>query len=190
LIVDGHQLLRSLSSDLVEAFNGGLRYIQNLHSGRGLGRSWEETFETDDQTAVEELLTASGANFEWRDNGHLRIERTRPSTLTDRLGRDVWFNQADQWHWSNLDEETAASLRELFPDEDDLPLHVTFSSGEPIPVDWLDEIRETASKSCVGVGWEAGEVVVLDNVAWLHGRESYVGNRQLLVSMTDASALF
>ena len=98
-VVDGVRWLAALDPEVREAFAGGVCYQQNLHSGHGFGKSWQDTFETTDRAAVEAFLAGSEAKWEWRRDGGLRITMRRPSTTRHPVtGAEVWFNQADQWH--------------------------------------------------------------------------------------------
>jgi alpha-ketoglutarate-dependent taurine dioxygenase len=184
-VVDGVRWLNALRPEVRERFAGGVRYTQNLHGGAGLGRSWQATFETDSRTAVEEFLTSSGATWEWRRDGGLRVSQLRPSTTRHpHTGVEVWFNQADQWHPAGLGDATAAALAQILP-ADDLPQSVTFADGSEIPADYVTEIRDRGLDSAVDVNWVAGDLLVIDNVLVGHGRRPFTGPRRILVAMSD-----
>ncbi|MBT2675723.1 TauD/TfdA family dioxygenase, partial [Streptomyces sp. ISL-14] len=131
-VVNGALWLASLDDEVREAFAGGVRYTQNLHGGRGLGKSWQETFETEDRDAVEEFLSTTEANWKWLPGDALRVTQDRPATLRHPVtGEEVWFNQSDQWHPAALGADAAALARVLPADE--LPQSVSFADGSPIP---------------------------------------------------------
>ncbi|MER7756045.1 TauD/TfdA family dioxygenase [Kitasatospora sp. NPDC097643] len=184
-VVDGAAWLQSLDSDLRDAFAGGVRYTQNLHGGRGLGRSWQDTFETGDRETVEALLAATDSTWTWRPDGGLRISRERPATLRHPVtGVEVWFNQADQWHPAALNDETAAALARLLP-KDELPQYVTFADGSPIPEGFIHQIQQRGLDAAVDVDWCQGDLLLIDNVLVGHGRRPFTGNRRVLVAMSD-----
>jgi alpha-ketoglutarate-dependent taurine dioxygenase len=183
-LTDGHRWLNSLDREVRDAFSDGICYIQNLHGGRGPGRSWQETFETSDRAFVEEYLSTGGASWEWTTTG-LRIFQNRPATVRHPVtGSEVWFNQADQWHVATLDPEVAEALLELMPPED-MPQSVRFADGTPIPGEYVLHIRDHGFKSAVDVDWHAGDLLLIDNLLVSHGRRSYTGSRRVLVSMSD-----
>lgn len=183
-VVDGSQWLQSLDDDLKSAFAGGLRYTQNLHDGYGLGKSWQETFETSDRDAVEQYLAEVGATWEWKSDGGIRIHQTRPATIAHpQSGVEVWFNQVDQWHLAGLDPDTAQLLSESMP-ADDLPQNVTFADGSDIPPEYVLQVRDRGLDGAVDVNWEAGDLMVIDNVALAHGRRPFTGSRRVLVAMS------
>ncbi|MBW4702071.1 MULTISPECIES: TauD/TfdA family dioxygenase [unclassified Micromonospora] len=183
-IVDGELWLASLDVEVREAFAGGVRYVQNLHDGYGLGKSWQDTFETDDRAAVEKFLTDAEAEFEWRSEG-LRVTQVRPATTRHSVtGAEVWFNQADQWHPAGLGDQTAAELYDILP-LDELPQYVTFADGSPIPGRYVEQIRDRGLENAVDVPWQAGDLMLIDNVLVGHGRRSFTGDRRTLVAMSD-----
>jgi alpha-ketoglutarate-dependent taurine dioxygenase len=183
-VVDGQRWLAELGDDIRSAFADGVRYVQNLHDGYGLGKSWQDTFETDDPTQVESFLAGSGAEWTWRDEG-LRVEAHRPATVRHPVtGAEVWFNQADQWHPAGLEGDTAAELYDLL-DEDELPQFVTFADGSPIPDEYVTRIRDRGLAAAVDVDWHHGDLLLVDNVAVAHGRRPFTGARRVLVAMSD-----
>ncbi|MCP2243407.1 TauD/TfdA family dioxygenase [Lentzea aerocolonigenes] len=184
-VVDGVRWLDSLDPEVREAFGQGVRYTQNLHGGRGFGKSWQDTFETAERDQVEEFLSKSGSEFTWKPDGGLRVSQVRPSTTRHPVtGDEVWFNQADQWHVAGLGDETAAALHQIMPEED-LPQSVTFADGSAIPAEHVTQIRDRGLSEAVNVDWRTGDLLLIDNVAVGHGRRSFTGPRRILVAMSD-----
>ncbi|MEU1779376.1 TauD/TfdA family dioxygenase [Streptomyces abikoensis] len=184
-IVDSAAVLEALDPEVRAAFSGGVRYTQNLHGGRGFGKSWQETFETDSRDEVETYLASTGATWEWNASGGLKLRQVRPSTTRHPVtGAEVWFNQSDQWHVAGLDGDMAQTLAQILP-EDDLPQTVSFADGTPIPAEYITHVRDTAWRLAVDVPWRTGDLMVIDNVAVAHGRQSFTGPRRVLVAMSD-----
>lgn len=183
-VCDGAALLDSLPDAVRSAFEDrGIAYHQHLHGGFGLGKSWQSTFETDDRDAVAEFLAEADAEHSWTDAGGLRVTQRRPATRPYQ-GHAVWFNQADQWHPSTLPSDEAAELLDLFDDPADLPHWVTYGDGTPIPESDVDAVRVAARGNRVAVPWRPGDLLVVDNMAVLHGREPYTGQRRVVVAMS------
>ncbi|MEV5540236.1 TauD/TfdA family dioxygenase [Saccharopolyspora shandongensis] len=184
-VVDGVRWLAALDPEVREAFAGGVCYRQNLHGGRGLGKSWQDTFETDSRAEVESFLDGTGASWEWTAQDSLRVSQVRPATTRHPItGAEVWFNQADQWHAAGLGDETAAALYQIMPEED-LPQSVTFADGSPIPAEHITQIRDRGLESAVDVDWYTGDLLLIDNVLVGHGRRPFTGPRRVLVAMSD-----
>ncbi|MFI0370674.1 TauD/TfdA family dioxygenase [Actinomadura sp. 1N219] len=184
-VVDGTRWLGALDQEVRDAFAGGVRYTQNLHDGYGLGKSWQDTFETEDRDRVEAYLADMEATWEWRPDGALRVSQIRPATVRHPVtGDEVWFNQADQWHPAALGDETAAALADVLPEEE-LPQSVSYADGGPIPAEHVLQVRDRGLSEAVDVDWVAGDVLLIDNVLVGHGRRPFTGSRRVLVAMTD-----
>ncbi|GAB1510976.1 TauD/TfdA family dioxygenase [Actinophytocola sp. KF-1] len=183
-VVDAAAWLASLDPEVRDAYRGGVRYMQNMHGGRGFGKSWQDTFETDDRAAVEAFLADAGASWEWKADGGLRVTQVRPSTTRHPVtGDEVWFNQSDQWHPAALDDEVGIALRDALP-EDELPQSVTFADGSPIPAEYVTQVRDRGLALAVDVDWQEGDLLVIDNVLVAHGRRPFTGPRRVLVAMS------
>ncbi|WKX06869.1 TauD/TfdA family dioxygenase [Streptomyces sp. NL15-2K] len=183
-VLDGELWLGSLDAEVRDAFAGGIRYVQNLHDGLGFGKSWQDTFETDDRRAVEAFLRESRAEWEWNEDG-LRVVQLRPATVKHPVtGAEVWFNQADQWHPAGLGDEASAELYDILtPDE--FPQYVTFADGTPIPDAYITQILGRGLEHAVDVDWRDGDVLLIDNVLLAHGRRPFEGTRRVLVALSD-----
>jgi alpha-ketoglutarate-dependent taurine dioxygenase len=181
-VLDAALWLESLDAEVRAAFAGGIRYIQNLHDGYGFGKSWQDTFETDDRAVVEEFLADAQAQWEWGPEG-LRVTQHRPATLRHPVtGAEVWFNQADQWHPAGLGDATSTELYDILEPEE-FPQYVTFADGTPIPDSYVEQIRDRGLAAAVDVDWRTGDVLLIDNVLTAHGRRPFEGARRVLVAM-------
>ena len=185
-VVDGQRWLDSLDDQVRVDFAGGVRYVQTLHDGYGVGKSWQDTFETGDRDAVAGFLAGTGAEWEWRPDGSLRVSAVRAATARHpRTGAEVWFNQADQWHPAGLDDDDTAAALAAVLGEDELPQRVTFADGSPIPDGHVRQVRDRGLALAVDVEWTAGDLLLIDNVLVGHGRRPFTGARRVLVSMSD-----
>ena len=185
-IADCRAILKSLPSEIVESFaSKRVRYVRNLHGGRGLGISWQDTFETDDRDVVEKFCSEASIDFEWRYDGWLRLTQVGPGVETHpATGEKVWFNQADQFHPSNNQKDVFESLKAINREgEDNFPQNACFGDGTAIDASMLDRVRETVRQHMVCFPWQDGDILMLDNMLTCHGRMPYKGPRKVLVSM-------
>lgn len=186
-ILDGRRFLEALPDALRGRFEGrGLRYLKAMHGGAGvgLGRSWQQHFETEDRDQVEDWLRRDGALWRWTEDGGLRTEHRRPALARHPItGELTWFNQATLWHVSWLGARGRALQRMLEPDA--LPTNVTYDDGAPLDVADLDALRDLEWRCATHFHWQPGDLLLLDNHLVAHGRGDFRGARRVLVSMGD-----
>jgi hypothetical protein len=189
-IADSRILLDSLPSDLVREYEEkGVMYVRNLRGegAAGIGKSWQQTFETTSRMEVECHCRLRNIEYEWFPDGRLRVMQTRPALAKHPLcGAKVWFNQADQFHPSTNPPNVYEALLELYEGSPfDMPQYSCFGDGTQITEDTLAEVRRVMGEQEVAFGWERGDLMVIDNMLSAHGRSPYTGERKVLVSMTN-----
>ena len=184
-LADSRALLGRIDAGVVARFRERrVRYERRLHDGTGFGLSWRDAFETDDRSAVEEYCRRGDTRFLWDGDGGLRMSQVRPATHTHpQTGDEVWFNQADAFHPSGMHPETYRTLISLMSEED-FPLNARHGDGSALDPEALRHVREAMAAEMVLFPWQAGDLLVLDNVLTAHGRMPFSGPRKILLAMT------
>jgi hypothetical protein len=182
-IADSRIVFRQIDEHVRRAFiEKGVVYVRNY--GQGVDLSWQDAFQTHDRAMVEQYCREADIACEWFDDGEgLHTSQRRPAALrvTD-TGEHVWFNQAHLFHVSSLEPALRQSLLALFP-IDRLPRHALFGTGEAIELEALNHIREVYARASLDIAWQAGDLLVLDNLYYAHGRMPFEGERQVVVAM-------
>ena len=183
-LADCRRVLSRIDPQVRSRFDrSGVRYMNNLHGGMGLGKSWMETYGTKDRKKVEKCLEANGHAFEWTSNGTLRICMHAAATSRHPSTREeVWINQAEQWHSSALDSELLEDLLSILSEEE-LPHNAFLGDGSPLSKSDLENIRSAMTAEERIFEWQAGDVLLCDNLLVMHGRQPYSGDRRILVAM-------
>jgi alpha-ketoglutarate-dependent taurine dioxygenase len=70
----------------------------------------------------------------------------------------------------------------------DLPYNTYYGDGSPIEDEVVDEIREAYRQETVAFPWQAGDVLMMDNMLVAHGRNPFSGTRKILVAMGEPSS--
>lgn len=184
-IADSRRLLKSVGADVAERFKrAGVRYERNLTGDPASGYSWQAAFETADGRAVEDYCRRGRVDFVWKEGGGLRLSEVRPATAAHpETGEEVWFNQADGFHPSGMDEATYRALVAEVG-EDNLRLNARFGDGSAIEPSLLDRVRAAMREEMALVPWRAGDTLVLDNLLAAHGRMPFTGPRKIILAMT------
>jgi alpha-ketoglutarate-dependent taurine dioxygenase len=157
-------------------------YVRNY--GQGVDLTWQDAFQTESRASVESYCRSAGISYEWLDDGAcLRTRQVRPAAFCYRpTGERVWFNQAHLFHVSSLDPGLRQALCEIFP-ADRLPRHACYGDGTPIGDDVIGHIRDVYAGARVPIEWQQGDVLLLDNLFYAHGRLPYTGERKVIVAM-------
>jgi len=184
LLVDSRQVFRQLDFSIRERFRQKkIMYERNY--GVGVGLEWQKVFRTQDKAEVERRCKATGMEFEWRRDGALRTKCVRHAVINHpKTDETVWFNQAQHWHLSCLDQTTRNSLLAIC-EEDGLPRNCYYGDGTPIEDSVMAEILGVYRELSAPIPWEPGDVLLLDNMLTAHGRSPYLGERKLLVAMGE-----
>lgn len=162
----------------------GILYVRNY--GDGFGLPWQTVFQTEDRAEVEQYCASVGIDVEWKENNRLRTQQRGPALVKHpRTGEAVWFNHGTFFHISTLPSVIRDSLQANFGDWD-LPTNTFYGDGSPIEADVLDALRSIYLDSLIRFRWQQGDVLFIDNLLAVHGREPYGGKRAILTGMAEA----
>ena len=158
-------------------------YVRNFGTGLGLG--WRDAFQTEDRGEVEAYCGENRIELEWRGGERLRTRQVRSAAaLHPRTGERVWFNHATFFHVSTLEPRTRDVLLSALA-EDELPNQTFYGDGSPIPPEVMDALRAAYHQATVRFPWEAGDLLLLDNMLTAHARDPFKGPRRVLTAMAD-----
>jgi len=181
-IADSRAIYRRMPAEIRERFAPGILYVRNYGD---FDMPWQKVFNTEDRAEVEAFCQRAGIRCEWKPDGDLRTTQLCQSIETHPVtGEQVWFNQGHLFHVSNLQPEVRESLEELL-DLEDMPRNVFFADGSPIDDAIFDEIRGVLADETVMFPWQAGDVLMLDNMLVAHARTPFKGPRKVVVAMAE-----
>lgn len=181
-IADSRAIYRRMPVEIRERFAPGILYVRNYGD---FDMPWQKVFNTEDRAEVEAFCQRAGIRCEWKPDGDLRTTQLCQSIETHPVtGEQVWFNQGHLFHVSNLQPEVRESLEELL-DPEDMPRNVFFADGSPIDDAIFDEIRGVLADETVMFPWQAGDVLMLDNMLVAHARTPFKGPRKVVVAMAE-----
>jgi len=181
-IADCRSVFRRLARTTVERFRDGYLLVRNF--GIGPGMTWQVAFQTEDRTAVEEYCRRHQIEYEWRPKDRLRTRQLRRAYgRHPRTGEQIWFNHCTFFHLSTLPALFQEVLGTLDPE--DLPNQTYFADGTSIDAGILEELRGAYAAESTQFSWQAGDVLLLDNMMIAHGRRPFSGPRKVIVGMAQ-----
>ena len=187
-VADSPTVLDALPTELVERFEREGWLLTRSYNDE-IGASFAEAFGTEDRGAVESYCRANAIEFEWQPDGGLRTRQRRSAVVRHPVtGQRCWFNQI-----AFLNEWTMApEVREFLVDvygADGLPFNTRFGNGDPIGEDVVELLNRVYEANTAREPWQAGDLMLVDNVRTAHSREPFEGPREVLVAMADAVRL-
>ncbi len=183
-IADSAAVFEAISPAVRERFiERGVMYVRNY--GRGLDLSSEQVFGTTDRDEIARFCAEARIEYEVKADGTMRTRQICQAVAAHpQSGRMLWFNQAHLFHISGVEPSLAKELlAEL--GEAGLPRNAFYGDGTPIEPAALADIREAYRRTAITFAWEAGDVLMLDNMSIAHGREPYSGERRIAVAMAE-----
>lgn len=187
LLADSREILRQMNPSIVaEIKKRGITYIRNLHGGQGMGPSWQDTFESKDKKEVEAYFASYAIDYEWGHRDSLKLKQFSKGIIKhEQTGSELWFNQIDQFHPCHLGDEMYETLQLLYEAPENFPMYVSFGDGTEISPDLIQEVLDTIEEVTIAPVWQKHELLIVDNELVAHGRNSFSGNRRVLVAMSE-----
>ncbi|BCM70138.1 MULTISPECIES: TauD/TfdA family dioxygenase [Streptomyces] len=187
-VADAADVLAALPAELTERFEQEGWLLTRTYNEE-IGASLAESFGTEDRDAIERYCRANAIDFTWQPDGSLHTEQRRCAVVRHPVtGKRCWFNQI-----AFLNEWTLApEVREYLVDEygaDGLPFNTRYGDGGAIPEDVVQRLNETYEEHTRREPWQAGDLMLVDNIGTAHSREPFTGDRRILVGMAEPRRL-
>ena len=182
-VADSTAVLDALPTRLVERFEQQGWLLTRSYNDE-LGASFADAFGTDDRGTVETYCRANSIDFEWQRDGGLRTWQRRRAIVRHPItGRPCWFNQIGFLNEWTMAPEVHEYLVDVYG-ADGLPFNTRFGNGDPIGADVVQLLNDAYEANTVREPWQAGDLLLVDNVRTAHSREPFTGPRDVVVGMS------
>lgn len=178
-ICDIERVSADLGPRLKPFHDKGVTYRRTFQ--KGLDVAWRQAFQTEKREDVEKVARRHGMKLRWLDDDTLQTSHTAQGAVTAEDGRILYFNQSHLFHPSALEPNVRSALEKTLGDR--LPRNATYGDGSPIADADLDAVRGAFEAHQTGMRWRDGDILILDNMRFAHGRMPFSGPRRLHVSL-------
>ncbi|MBO0832300.1 MAG: TauD/TfdA family dioxygenase [Actinobacteria bacterium] len=183
-VADSSAVLRALPADLVSRVEREGWVLTRTYND-DIGASVREAFGTDDRRAVEKYCQANDIEFEWQPDGGLRTRQRRSAVVSHPVtGQRCWFNQIAFLNERTIDPEIREYLVDVYG-EDGLPFNTRFGNGDPVTADVVRLLNEVYDAHTAREPWQAGDLMLVDNIRTAHSRDPFEGPREVMVAMAN-----
>ena len=165
------------------------KYCYRRNFDGRFGLSWQTTFQAADPDVIERYCADNQIELEW-PKGRGRWLRTwqvremvarHPST-----GERCWFNHFTFFHLQSQEPVLQKALLAAYPDGQ-VPHSTFWGDGAEVDAEVVRHLQEAYKAETRMFPWQAGDIMVLDNMLACHGRNPFEGQRQLLTVMAGST---
>lgn len=179
-ISDCRRIYSRLPTHVLQRFvRDGWLYRRNFYPGSSM--TWQKAFGTQSRLEVDRYCHENHMTAQW-DGEVLTVRYRRWAALKHPRTHDmVWFNHGTFFNPYTLDSTLKKTV--LVMGEDRLPYNTYYGDGSGIEEETMKILDEAYATATVSYPWQAGDVLMLDNMRIAHGRTPYRGQREVFVAM-------
>ena len=183
-IIDTRKVYKRLDPRVRDKFERlGWMLVRNYHDLPE--RRWQTVFQTESRAEVEAYCTENKVHCEWTPRNQLRTRRVLPAVMRHPVTGDLsWFNHVTFFHVTTLPPRIQSFIRSTYREED-FPNNTYYGDGSSIDADTIRTLQDAYRSETVSFPWLRGDVLLIDNIATAHARNSFTGPRQILVSLAN-----
>lgn len=187
LVGDSRCVLGRIPPEVRDRFERlGGQYLRDIRDSELGG-----VFGTADRADVEAFCRRKGYNFRWHRTGGLHLRYSAPAIRRHPVTHEsTWFNHArlyliSQYDYIRDDRPIDHPVAGRPYDPADYDLYARFGDGTPIDDETIMHVHNAYAAEAVPITWQAGDVLLIDNMLTSNGRAVFGGEREVLLAMGD-----
>ncbi|WP_099185310.1 TauD/TfdA family dioxygenase [Sphingobium fuliginis] len=150
-------------------------------------RSWEFAFYTKDRAVVEKACSEKQMECIWNQDNSLTVRNRLDAfsshpTTGERVYRNILHTNAARDMTPDLPPDRRKKLDEMFSRQA-MPSGFFLGDGTPLTSKELADLQEVFTLNELAWQWQAGDVMLVDNLLVAHGRNPYEGSRDVQVAL-------
>ena len=190
IISDMKEFTRRMPTDIRDRLDRyGVHCVRN-YTPAGTGRAvvadardgiaWDDAFGTSDKKEVEAACAARNLTPVWREDGGLSVITQLPSFSAHPVtGEHIYRSNI---HTNYIDTATGKLTHKV---EGQLATGYTYGDGSPMCIEDAQRLYDILTDLTRCWTWQAGDILIMDNLQLSHGRNKYTGTRETLVALLN-----
>ena len=144
-------------------------------------RGWNQAFFTEDPQEVEAICAQKGLEPIWNEDGSLTLLTHLEPFATHPVTGQALYRSGIHMRPQSQNDALTREIRA----RQKYPTGATLGNGEPLLPSELHQIDAACAARTVHWKWQAGDVMIVDNLQVWHGRNPYDGDRETQVALLD-----
>jgi alpha-ketoglutarate-dependent taurine dioxygenase len=144
-------------------------------------RGWNHAFFTDDPQDVERMCAQKGLTPIWNPDGSLTLLTPLEPFVSHPQTGQLLYRSVIHMRPQSQSDELSRRIRATQKH----PTGATLGNGESLLADELHQIDIACAARTVHWRWQAGDVMLVDNLQVWHGRNPYEGERETQVALLN-----
>ena len=147
--------------------------------------TWQQRFNTTDKLQIQSFFDED-IDIYWEEDSDTFVQKWRLNGFRYHPLKDnemVWFNQIFGYNARWFDQPGfCLGIRELPLNE--RPFHALIGNGREITDEEYDLLYDIHNQVAIEIPWDnTGDILAVDNFAYEHGRNPYIGDRECIVHL-------
>ncbi len=174
------------------------RYNKSSKSFLNVNKSWKEAYHSNSVEEAEKICTLLGLDYRWTSKGDLITEICLPGVITHHKSHKTCISMTIFNEWSASCDLKQFSHRfnplyrrflswfiEYQWGKKDTFMKTLWGNGEPLTKHETFSIIKTSWQCSTIFRWQRGDLLILNNILWGHGRMNVKQPRKIAAALGD-----